>query len=494
LGVRITFVASEGVPFSKTGGLADVVGALPRALAAGGHEVQVVLPRYRMTKPGRALPEFRSLTLPLSPGFKFASIQEGAEAGGVRTYLVECPEFFDRAELYMENGQDYPDNAQRFAAFSFACLEFLKRSANPPDVIHCHDWQAALVPIYLRGLYARDGFFARTSVVFTIHNLGYQGLFPASTLAQISLRAELFTINGLEFWGRVNLLKGGIVFSDFITTVSRKYSEEIQTPEFGYGLEGVLKSRSDRLQGIVNGVDYEAWDPSTDKLIAANYGPDDLNGKVACKRGLLEKMGVLEPVLHRPVIGIVSRFATQKGFDLIAGVAEELMAMDLYIVALGTGEPEYEDLFRTMAAKYPGKFLVKVAYDNTLAHQIEAGADMFLMPSRYEPCGLNQIYSMKYGTVPVVRATGGLDDTVAPFDGKGGTGFRFSDYTPDALLACIQQAVEVYRQPKAWRQLMLNGMRKDFSWSSSAKEYAKIYQALQKGKSRIKAPAKSSNP
>jgi starch synthase len=491
--VRITFAASEGVPFSKTGGLADVIGALPKALAASGHEVQVLLPRYRMTKPGRSLPQLKSVTLPLGSGFRFASIQDGGEAEGVRTYLVDYPDFFDRDGLYQENGQDYPDNAVRFAAFSLACLEFLKRSGTPPDIIHCHDWQTALVPIYLCNLYGGDGYFEKTSVVFTIHNLGYQGHFPPHILPQIGLHAGLFTVEGLEFYGKVNLLKGGIVFSDFITTVSRKYAEEIQTPEFGCGLAGVLTSRSDRLQGIVNGVDYGAWDPATDKLIAASYTPQDLKGKQACKKALLEKMGVAQPVLERPVMGIVSRFARQKGFDLIAGVAEELMAMDLYIVALGTGEPEYEDLFRDLAAKYPDKFLVKIAYDNTLAHQIEAGADMFLMPSRYEPCGLNQIYSMKYGTVPVVRATGGLDDTVEPFDGKTGTGFKFSEYAPEALLATIRQALEVYRQPKAWRQLIHNGMRKDFSWLGSAKQYVKIYQALHKAKAKVGAAAGASN-
>ena len=492
--MRIAFAASEGVPFSKTGGLADVVGALPKALAASGHEVQVLLPRYRMTKPGRTLPESKSLTLPLASGFRFAAIQDGGEADGVHTYLVDCPDLFDRDGLYQTSGQDYPDNALRFAAFSLACLEFLKRSATPPDIIHCHDWQTALVPIYLRNLYAGDGFFEKTSVLFTIHNLGYQGHFPPHILPRIGLHVGLFTVDGLEFYGEVNLLKGGIIFSDFITTVSRKYAEEIQTPEFGCGLQGVLSARSDRLQGIVNGVDYGPWDPSTDKLIAANYSPEDLKGKETCKKALLENMGVAQPALDRPVIGIVSRFARQKGFDLIAEIAEELMAMDLYIGALGTGEPEYEELFRSLAAKYPDKFLVKVAYDNTLAHQIEAGADMFLMPSRYEPCGLNQIYSMKYGTVPVVRATGGLDDTVEPFDGKKGTGFKFSEYAPAALLATIQQAIEVYRQPKAWRQLMHNGMRKDFSWPSSAKQYVKIYQTLHKGKAKAKAAAEAANP
>jgi starch synthase len=491
--VRIVFVAPEGVPFSKTGGLADVVGALPKALAKLGHKLEVVLPRYRMTKPGKPEPEMQSLTLPLGAGFKFASIQTAGLASMVRTFLVECPFFFDRAGLYQEEGEDYPDNAMRFAAFSFAALEVIKRSATTPDIIHCHDWQTALVPIYLRNLYQDDEFFRNTSVVFTIHNVGYQGLFLPHILPQISLHAGLFTVDFLEYYGKVNLLKGGIVFSDFITTVSRKYAEEIQTPEFGHGLEGVLRSRRDCLRGILNGVDYNAWNPATDKLIPATYSAKNMTGKMACKKALLERMGVKQPVLERPVVGIVSRFAPQKGFDLIAEIAEQLAALDLYLVALGTGDPVYEELFQYMAATYPDKFLVAVAYDNTLAHQIEAGSDMFLMPSHYEPCGLNQIYSLKYGTVPIVRATGGLDDTITAFDGQSGTGFKFSEYTGAALLLAIEQAIAAYHQPEVWQQLVSNGMQEDFSWGRSAKQYLEIYQALQKRKAAPASEAEASN-
>ena len=491
--MRIVFVASEGVPFSKTGGLADVVGALPKALAKLGHELKVVLPRYRMTKPGKPEAKMQRLTLPLGSGYKFASIQDAGVAGNVHTFLVECPFFFDRAGLYQEKGEDYPDNAQRFAAFSFAALELMQRSATPPDIIHCHDWQTALVPIYLRNLYQDDEFFRNTSVVFTIHNVGYQGLFPQDILPEISLPSGLFTMDFLEYYGKVNLLKGGIVFSDFITTVSRKYAEEIQTPEFGCGLEGVFQSRGDHLRGILNGVDYDDWSPATDKLVPANYSAMDMKGKVACKKALLERMGVKQPVLERPLIGIVSRFAPQKGFDLIAEIAEDLAAMDLYVVALGTGDPAYEELFHSMAARYPDKFLVEVAYDNTLAHQIEAGSDMFLMPSRYEPCGLNQIYSLKYGTVPIVRATGGLDDTIQASDGQSGTGFKFSEYTGAALLDAIDQAIAAYHQPGVWQRLVSNGMREDFSWGRSAMQYLEIYEALQKQKGVPESEAKTSN-
>jgi starch synthase len=435
----------------------------------------------------------QSVTLPLGSGFKFASIQDGGVSGKVRTFLVECPAFFDRAGLYQERGEDYPDNAMRFAAFSFAALELIKRSDTPPDIIHCHDWQAALVPIYLRNLYQNDEFFRNTSVVFTVHNVGYQGLFPANILPEISLPAGLFTMDFLEYYGKINLLKGGIVFSDFITTVSRRYAEEIQTPQFGCGMEGVFRSRRDCLRGILNGVDYDLWNPATDKLIAANYSTENMKGKMICKKALLERMGVRQAVPERPVVGIVSRFAPQKGFDLIAEIAEQLAAMDLYIVALGTGDPVYEDLFRSMAATYPDKFLVAVAYDNTLAHQIEAGSDIFLMPSHYEPCGLNQIYSLKYGTVPLVRATGGLDDTIKAFDGRSGTGFKFSEYTGAALLLEIERAISIYHQPEVWQKLVHNGMREDFSWGRSAEQYLEIYQALGKRKAAAESEVEPSS-
>lgn len=480
--MKVAFVASEGVPFSKTGGLADVVGALPKALVNQGHEVQVILPRYRITPPGPVMPHARSLTLPLGSGYKFAAVQDGGRAHDVQTYLIDCPDYFDREGLYQDRGVDYPDNAHRFAAFCFAAIELLKHGAASPDIIHCHDWQSALLPVYLRNLYRHDGYFDKTSVMFTLHNLGYQGLFPPHILPQISLHAGLFTIDALEYYGMVNILKGGILFSDFITTVSRKYAEEIQTPEFGYGLEGVLRSRAARLQGILNGVDYEQWDPATDTLLPANYTRENLEGKQICKQALLNLLGVESPDLQRPVIGIVSRFAVQKGFDLIAAIAEQLAALELCVVALGTGEPQYEELFRSMAAKYPDKFLVRIAYDNKLAHQIEAGSDMFLMPSRYEPCGLNQIYSLKYGAVPIVRATGGLDDTIEPFDGVRGTGFKFQEYSPQALLGSIHAALAAYANRQIWLRLVRNGMNKDFSWTASAKSYGAIYEALNKAR------------
>jgi starch synthase len=478
--LRIVFVAPEGVPFSKTGGLADVVGALPQALVALGLEVDVILPRYRATPQGVTVDEARSVTMPLSSGFRFASIQDSGIRRGVRTYLVDCPELFDRDGLYQDKatGVDYADNPVRFAGFSLAALEFIKRAGPPPDIIHCHDWQTALVPVYLKWNYRSDLFFSGTRTVFTIHNIAYHGDFPHLALSEISLDDRVFNSEALEYYNRVNLLKGGIVFADALTTVSPRYAREIQTPEFGVGLEGVIRKNAARLRGILNGADYEVWNPAADPLIPASFSAENFAGKKECKRVLLEKMGVDAPVLSRPVLGIVSRFDRQKGFDLLAEIPESLASLDVYLVVLGTGASEYEELFERLAKRHPGKFLVKIAYDNALAHLIEAGSDIFLMPSHYEPCGLSQMYSLKYGTVPVVRAVGGLDDTIDAFDGTSGTGFKFHEYTAAALLDAIGRALEAFRWPRLWARIMQNGMRKDFSWSRSAAAYADLYRSL----------------
>ena len=478
--MKILFVASEGLPFSKTGGLADVVEALPKSLVALGHEVSVLLPRYRKTKVvGVGEP---SLTVPMGDGLRFPAIAEGGAIHGVYYYFVDDPEYFDREQLYGVAGKDYPDNAERYAEFCVAAIEFCKH-VWMPDVIHCHDWQAALIPVLLQTRYAEDRAVADLPVVFTIHNMGYHGAFPPETMKKIGLPESLFTINGMEFFGQVNFLKGGLIYSDYLTTVSRKYAEEIKTVEYGQGLDGVVRNRADRLTGILNGVDYSAWSPERDKVIASRYSAKDLSGKLACKKDLLQAFGLPEEAVSKPVIGIVSRFAAQKGFDLIEKIAAELLAEDMVITALGAGEPKYEKLFRELAKAFPSKFSVKVAYDNIVAHKIEAGADMFLMPSRYEPCGLNQIYGLKYGTVPVVRATGGLDDTIDQFDpatGRG-TGFKFQAYDGVALLESVRQAISVYRnEPMVWRRIQLNGMAQDFSWQVSAKEYVKLYESAWK--------------
>jgi starch synthase len=477
--MHIAFAASEGVPFSKTGGLADVVGALPRALAALGHQVSVYLPRYRQTKLGDAPTVVRSVTVPFDDHYRFASVAGGETQGGVRFYFVEYPEYFDRDALYGTAAGDYPDNAERFALFSRTVLEASK-ILGVPHIFHCHDWQSALIPVLLRTIYAEDPAFREAGTVFTIHNMGYQGIFPPETLPLLMLPWDLFTMSKMEFFGQVNFLKGALTYANFVTTVSRKYSQEIQTSEYGFGLEGVLHDRAATVTGILNGVDYDEWSPQTDKFTGAKFSPQDLAGKAKCKQDLLAVFGVNKADPKLPVIGIVSRFAAQKGFDLIAQVADRLAREEMIMVVLGSGDKPYEELFVRLNKQFPSKIAVKVAYDNAIAHKIEAGADMFLMPSRYEPCGLNQIYSLKYGTVPIVRATGGLDDTIEHWDARTGkgTGFKFTEYNGEALLLTVKEALQAYRDQTSWQVLMRNGMSKDFSWNASAREYGKVYERV----------------
>ncbi len=478
--LRILIAASEAVPFSKTGGLADVVGALPQVLAREKLEVAVVVPRYKSTKLEKAKVLSESLTIPLGPQLHFPRILEAPRKAKVRWLLVDYPPFFDRDQLYVgPDGKDQPDNPERFSLFSRCVLEIAK-SVFRPDVIHCHDWQAGLVPVLLRTAYAHDPALQKIPVLFTIHNLGYQGLFPGDALMRAGLPEELFSVDGMEFYGQVNFLKGALLYSDAVSTVSARYAQEIQTPEYGFGLEGVLRQRAGRVFGILNGVDYKEWDPAVDPLIAAKYKASALDGKQACKLDLLRAFGLPQSDAELPLIGIVSRFTRQKGADLIAEVADRLLSERIRLVALGTGEPEYEALFRQLAARFPDRVAVKIAYDNVLAHKIEAGADMFLMPSRYEPCGLNQIYSLRYGTVPIVRATGGLDDTIEEFDsttGKG-TGFKFASYSGAALLGAVSRALSAFSDRAKWTRLMKNGMAKDLSWQRSAREYRKLYLEL----------------
>jgi starch synthase len=480
--VHVLFAASECVPFSKTGGLADVVGALPRAVAQLGHQATVYLPLYRQTHLENATTVIASITVPFDDRYRFCAVLDGGKQHGVQYYFIDYPPFYDRDALYGTPLGDYHDNPERFALFCRAVLEASK-ILGVPDIFHCHDWQTALIPVLLRTLYDEDPSLSGIPTVFTIHNMGYQGIFSPDTLPLLMLPWDLFTMTKLEFFGKVNFLKGALTYSDFITTVSRKYAQEIQTVEYGFGLEGVLRSRASTVSGILNGVDYDEWHPATDRHIAANYTPESLAGKKECRRDLLTRFA-LDPETKAPVIGIVSRFAAQKGFDLIALAADRLAHEDVKVCVLGSGDKTYEDLFRRLVRQYPGRFAAKFGYDNEMAHKVEAGADVFLMPSRYEPCGLNQIYSLKYGTVPVVRATGGLDDTIEPYDlrtGKG-TGFKFHEYTPEALLTSVQAALALYAKPAEWRKLMLNGMARDFSWTVAAREYLKIYERLRSAK------------
>jgi len=490
--MHIAFAASECVPFSKTGGLADVVGALPRALAALGHQVSVYLPRYRQTKLTDPQTVVRSITIPFDDKYRFCSVvTAGTNApAGIKFYFVDYPQYFDREALYGTPAGDYPDNSERFAMFSRAVLEASK-VLGVPHVFHCHDWQSALVPVMLRTLYAEDPAFREVATVFTIHNMGYQGLFPPDTLPLLMLPWDLLTMSKMEFFGQVNFLKGALAYSDYVTTVSKKYSQEIQTTENGFGLEGVLRNRAATVTGILNGVDYDEWSPQADKFIAAKYSSQDLSGKAKCKQDLLQAFGITNVDTKLPVIGIVSRFAAQKGFDLIAQIMDRLAQEEMIMVVLGSGDKLYEDMFQRINKLFPNKIAAKVAFDNAIAHKIEAGADMFLMPSRYEPCGLNQIYSLKYGTIPIVRATGGLDDTIDPWDARTGkgTGFKFTDYTGEALLATIKQALLAYRDPSSWQTLMRNGMARDFSWGASAREYGKIYERARQVRATADAAA-----
>lgn len=464
-------VASEATPYAKTGGLADVIGSLPPALRARGEDVAVVLPLYPSAQRLVTSAEWVYNRMPvwLTPANHYEVNIRRLVDRGTFVYFVDCPELFQRDGIYGENGRDYPDNHIRFAVFCRAALgvvRFLFR----PDIVHCHDWQAGLVGAMMRHQFAADPTFTGIRTLMTIHNLGYQGHFPRQALAEVGLPADLYRPDLLEFWGGVNYLKAGIVFADAISTVSPSYAREIQTPEHGFGMDGLLRARSADLAGIVNGVDYSEWSPENDSHIAAHFSASDLAGKRACKADLLRSFGLPYTDLERPLVGMVSRFVHQKGFDLIEGMADAMMAEGVLFVAIGTGEPHFEWVMRSLAERYPGRAAVSVGYDNAVAHKIEAGSDIFLMPSRYEPCGLNQIYSLRYGTVPVVRATGGLDDTV-----DDSTGFKFSEYSSDALLARLRDALEAYGDRKKWHDMMREGMRRDYSWDSSAGAYSELY-------------------
>jgi starch synthase len=471
--MKILMVASEATPFAKTGGLADVLGALPPALAERGEQVAVVLPAYRENHyPNPTREAYRSLWIPIGQGY-MVDIQATIERG-VTYYFVQCPGLYDRDGVYGTAAGDFPDNHLRFAVLSMAALG-VARHLFRPDILHLHDWQAGLTPVYIREHFGGDPTFMGLKTLLTIHNLGYQGLFPPEVLPEIALDRRLLNPDQLEFFGRVNFLKAGIAWSDAVSTVSKGYAREIQTPEYGFGLDGFLR-RHGPVTGIVNGVDYNEWNPDRDPHIARNYSPGDLSGKRDCKRALLGEYGLPQDSPDRPLLAIISRFAAQKGFDILADAASRLMQEDLNLVVLGSGDLPYETMFRALADAYPQKVGLRVGYDTGLSHRIEAGADMFLMPSRYEPCGLNQIYSLKYGTVPVVRATGGLDDTI-----EDGTGFKFRDYSGDALLETVRMALKAYQDPNQWIQRMRRGMEKDFSWSASAGEYVELYRRLVAG-------------
>ncbi|NVM23011.1 MAG: glycogen synthase GlgA [Desulfobacterales bacterium] len=482
--LRVWFLASEVAPFAKTGGLADVAGALPSALKKLGVDVRVGLPFYRMVRDGgfatRMIRE--RLKVPLGEKTLVGDVLETATEGGVPVYLFDLEDIFDQPELYGTPEGDYADNLERFAYFCRAALLFAKEAGLHFDVVHCHDWQTGLIPAYLKTLYREDPALSHVASVFTVHNVGYQGLFPADKLAACGLPATEFGPEGIEYWGKISLLKAGIVYADAITTVSPMYSREIQTPEFGLGMDGTLKRRSADLYGILNGADYSIWNPATDRHIRANYSLGDMKGKAECKSDLIHEVGLDQRLAGRPVLGIISRLAAQKGHDLLARIAEHVVRLDAGLVILGAGEEKYQTLLSELGQKYPENMAVMIRFDEPLAHRIMAGADMLLVPSRYEPCGLTQIYALRYGTVPIVRATGGLDDTIEQFDPKSGegTGFKFADHEAGAFLEEIKEAVKVYDDKTSWKKLVKNGMRADFSWEESAGKYVLLYEKVAK--------------
>jgi starch synthase len=470
--LQVLMVAAEAVPFAKAGGLGDVMGALPLALEKQGVRTTIVIPRYR----GIDLEKF---------AFEPAAGRDAHHAvlpdSSVDVFLIGNDKYFDRDGIYfdLDTGKDYPDQADRWIFFQRAVMDFF-RSRQAPDIIHCHDHQTALIPAYLRRFYRNA--FPRTRSVFTIHNMGYQGLFPRQAILRAGFDdAEFYPTSPFEFYGMFNFMKVGITYSDVITTVSETYAREIQSSkEYGYGLEDLLKERSNALVGIRNGIDDELWNPAEDQLIPFVYSVSDLTGKQKDKQALFDRFGLNKNHLEWPVLAMISRIDIQKGFDLVVSVLDYLLSKDLYFVLLGSGNRETEGYLRTIIEQHRGKAGMRFEFDNGSAHLVEAGADIFLMPSKYEPCGLNQMYSLRYGTVPVVRSTGGLADTVHEYDpatGKG-TGFCFKDYDPEQFRVAIDRALALWPNRKAWVNLMRNGMQQDFGWTDSAKRYVELYERL----------------
>jgi starch synthase len=489
--LNLLVAAAEAIPYAKTGGLADVAGALPQELAKLGHDVILLMPRYRcVNESGRSFHPIARLPVRMPEGVVDVLIDEDlrpvpGRSSGFRVWAIRHDPYFDRAGLYQEGGLDYPDNMDRFAFFCRAIIEtmvYLRQKIQwKTDLLHLHDWQTALCSAYLkttdRGRTELDG----VKTVLTIHNAGYQGLFPGSQFSKTGLPPALFAPDGFEFYGSVNLLKGGIVFSDYLTTVSPTYAREILTPDGGFGLDGALRNRQTHFQGILNGIDVDLWNPETDPHLPARYSVSDRTGKLICKRALQREFNL--PETRQPLLAAIGRLTSQKGFDLIEAIVPQLMTRDVQLVMLGTGDPAYEEKFKSLQARYPDRMGLHVGFDEGLAHRIEGGADMLVMPSRYEPCGLSQLYSLRYGTVPIVRKTGGLADTVVPLTTETvrageATGFHMEGSTADALLASLGRAVGAYRDRSTWDELMVTGMKADFSWAHSAQAYQRLFVSL----------------
>jgi starch synthase len=490
-GMDILMIAPEARPFAKTGGLADVAGALPHALARLGHQVTLVLPRYRGIET-TGLTSQRA-DVPFGPQVYPVVFVEAPISERVNAVLIDAPDLYERDGLYGNAAGDFADNGFRFAVLSRGALEYARLRGRRPSVVHGHDWQAGLAAVYLKTVLAGDPVLGGVRTVFTIHNLAFHGLFPLDLLRWIGLPESLAHHSALEFFGRASALKGGILFSDVVTTVSPTYAKEIATPEFGFGFQGIIASRSADLVGILNGIDTDTWNPESDAYVPASFSAADLKGKARAKAALLEYAGLKadKAAMGRPLIGLVSRLTEQKGFDLIARAARPLMAMDATWVMLGSGEAWCERFWLDLAAAYPTRVAARIGFDEKLAHLIEAGSDLFLMPSRFEPCGLNQMYSLRYGTLPIVRATGGLDDTVVDADAEPtrGTGFKFRQYTAEALVDALERALAAYKNTRRWKTIQRRAMAEDHSWDVSAREYVKVYEGAKENTDGIRKSA-----
>ena len=480
--LNVCFVSSELAPLAKTGGLADVASALTAFLHREDHEVSALLPRYRGVEEAvldlQPIPELEGLRYRAGAhAFEYSIDRATLPDSGMPIHLVNCPRLYHRDSLYTQDADEH----LRFVVLSRAALEMCQRLGFSPDVMHCNDWQTSLLPLYLKSTYAWDRVFADTRSVLTVHNIGYQGMFPAGILADLALGDADHHLHQDDLHsGVINFLKTGVLYADLVTTVSPTYAREIMGEEYGMGLDGLLRERHQTVVGVLNGVDYGEWDPATDERLPANYSPDDLTGKAECKETLLREMG-MDTSTKRPLIGLVSRLAGQKGIDLIENVLPRLMSeRDFAFVALGSGESRFEAFFEWLQQTFPGRAGFYRGFNNQLAHWIEAGSDMFLMPSRYEPCGLNQMYSLKYGTVPIVRETGGLADSVEQIDPAtaSGTGVLFRDFDDNGLAWALNTALDLYPNKPLWKKIMQNGMRKNFSWDEQGAEYVSLYRKL----------------
>lgn len=478
--MNVLIAASEVYPYSKTGGLADMAGALAKTLARAGHEACIVTPLYRGID--EQFPQIRRedwwFDLPLGPRRIQAELFSLAVEKNLTVYFVRQPDFYDRNGLYMEDDTAYADNAERFIFFSKCVVHLARYLPWRPDVIHVHDWQTGLVPALLQRQRS-EGWGNTPPTCLTIHNLAYQGIFPAKAFELTNLPLEFFTMDSTEYFGHLNCLKGGIALADIMTTVSARYAREILTEEYGCSLDGLLRKRQARLKGILNGVDYEEWNTMTDGYIQAHYSSTQLAGKKINKAELQKEMGL--PMTSAPLFGTISRLAEQKGVDIQLAALEEMLSADMQFVLLGAGSPAYEHGYHELSRRFPNKVAARFGYHESLSHKIEAGCDFYLMPSRYEPSGLNQMYSLRYGTIPIVRATGGLDDSVVDFtENKAqANGIKFSEYSPRALARAVRKALALYEHPKLLNRYRKNGMKCDFSWERTVRDYVNVYKTAQ---------------